>query len=41
VRARARIRALASPAGTSCVERLLDPLPARLEQQLGQMRQQA
>ena len=41
VRARARIRAIASPAGASCVERLLDPLPARLEQQLGQMLQQA
>ncbi|HYQ38319.1 MAG TPA: histidine kinase [Pseudomonas sp.] len=41
VRARARIRAIASPAGASCVERLLEPLPARLEQQLGQMLQQA
>lgn len=41
VRAGARLRALASPAGTSCVERLLDPQPARLEQQLGQMLQQA
>ncbi|MBV2133645.1 histidine kinase [Pseudomonas sp. MAP12] len=41
VRARARIRAIASPANASCVERLLDPLPARLEQQLGQMLQQA
>ena len=41
VRARARIRAIASPAGASCVERLHEPLPARLEQQLGQMLQQA
>jgi uncharacterized membrane protein affecting hemolysin expression/class 3 adenylate cyclase len=41
VRERARIRTLASPAGASCVERLQDPLPARLEQQLGQMLQQA
>lgn len=37
IRARARIRALASPPGASCVERLQEPLPARLEQQLGQM----
>jgi len=41
VRERARIRTLASPAGASCVERLQDPLPARLEQQLGQMLQHA
>lgn len=37
LRERARIRALANPAGASCIERLQDPLPARLEQQLGQM----
>lgn len=37
IRAQARIRALASPVGASCVERLQEPLPARLEQQLGQM----
>lgn len=41
VRERARIRTLASPTGASCVERLQDPLPARLEQQLGQMLQHA
>ena len=41
VRERARIRTLASPAGASCVERLQDPLPARLDQQLGQMLQHA
>ncbi|SDS87109.1 HAMP domain-containing protein [Pseudomonas oryzae] len=41
LRTRARIRALANPAGASCIERLQDPLPARLEQQLGQMLQRA
>lgn len=41
VRERARIRALATPPGASCIERLQDPLPARLEQQLGQMLQRA
>lgn len=41
LRSRARLRTLASPAGASCIERLQDPLPARLEQQLGQMRQHA
>ena len=38
---RARLRTLASPAGASCIERLQEPLPARLEQQLGQMLQHA
>lgn len=38
---RARLRTLASPPGASCIERLQDPLPARLEQQLGQMLQHA
>ena len=41
LRERARIRALATPAGASCIERLQDPLPARLEQQLGEMLQRA
>lgn len=41
MRERARIRALATPPGASCIERLQDPLPARLEQQLGQMLQRA
>lgn len=38
---RARIRNLATPAGASCIERLQEPLPARLEQQLGRMLVQA
>lgn len=37
VRSQARIRAIAAPSGASCVERLQEPLPARLEQHLGQM----
>lgn len=41
LRSHARLRTLASPAGASCIERLQDPLPARLEQQLGQMLQHA
>ena len=41
LRTRARIRALASPAGASCIERLQDPLPASLEQQLGLMLQRS
>ena len=41
LRSRVRIRALATPPGASCIERLQDPLPARLEQQLGQMLQRA
>ncbi|MCQ4346281.1 histidine kinase [Pseudomonas stutzeri] len=41
LRQRARLRTLASPAGASCIERLQDPLPARLERQLGQLLQHA
>ncbi|TRX74022.1 AhpA/YtjB family protein [Pseudomonas mangiferae] len=37
VRQRARIRAIASPEGACCVERLLDPYPALLERQLTRM----
>lgn len=37
LRQRARIRAIASPEGASCVERLLDPYPALLERQLARM----
>ncbi|HCP54765.1 MAG: histidine kinase [Pseudomonadaceae bacterium] len=37
VRQRARIRAIASPEGASCVERLLEPYPSLLERQLGRM----
>ncbi|WP_437882641.1 AhpA/YtjB family protein [Pseudomonas sp. LRF_L74] len=37
VRQRARIRAIASPEGSSCVERLLDPYPSMLERQLARM----
>lgn len=33
----ARIRAIASPQGACCVERLLEPYPALLERQLGRM----
>ncbi|MEO4045497.1 histidine kinase [Pseudomonas sp. CAU 1711] len=33
----ARIRAIASPEGASCVERLLDPYPSLLERQLARM----
>jgi uncharacterized membrane protein affecting hemolysin expression len=36
-RQRARIRSIASPAGASCVERLLEPYPALLERQLARM----
>ncbi|MGX5221044.1 AhpA/YtjB family protein [Pseudomonas segetis] len=38
VRQRARTRAIASPEGAYCVERLLDPYPALLERQLGKLR---
>ena len=38
LRSHARIRSIASPAGCSCVERLLDPYPALLERQLTRMR---
>lgn len=37
VRQCARIRAIASPQGACCVERLLDPYPALLERQLARM----
>ena len=37
LRQRARIRAIASPEGASCVERLLDPYPALLERQLARL----
>lgn len=37
LRQRVRIRAIASPEGASCVERLLDPYPALLERQLARM----
>ena len=37
VRQHARIRAIASPEGTYCVERLLEPYPALLERQLERM----
>lgn len=37
VRERARIRAIASPEGASCVERLLEPYPSLLERQLALM----
>ncbi|MCY1519663.1 hypothetical protein D9M68_544200 [compost metagenome] len=37
VRQRARIRAIASPAGACCVERLLEPYPSLLERQLARM----
>ena len=37
LRQRARIRAIASPEGACCVERLLDPYPALLERQLARM----
>ncbi|MHA6492321.1 histidine kinase [Pseudomonas borbori] len=37
VRQHARIRAIASPEGTYCVERLLEPYPALLERQLARM----
>lgn len=37
LRQRARIRAIASPEGASCVERLLDPYPSLLERQLARM----
>ncbi len=40
VRQRARTRAIASPEGAYCVERLLDPYPALLERQLGKLRDQ-
>ena len=38
VRERARIRAIASPEGACCVERLLEPYPSMLERQLARMR---
>ncbi len=37
VRQRARIRAIASPQGACCVERLLEPYPSLLERQLARM----
>ncbi|MGH8355776.1 MAG: histidine kinase, partial [Pseudomonas sp.] len=37
VRQRARIRAIASPEGACCVERLLEPYPSLLEHQLARM----
>jgi uncharacterized membrane protein affecting hemolysin expression len=37
VRQRSRIRAIASPDGASCVERLLEPYPSLLERQLARM----
>jgi len=37
VRQRARIRAIASPQGAYCVERLLEPYPSLLERQLSHM----
>ncbi|MES2821384.1 MAG: histidine kinase [Pseudomonadota bacterium] len=37
LRQRARIRAIASPQGACCVERLLEPYPALLERQLARM----
>ena len=37
LRQRARIRAIASPEGASCVERLLEPYPSLLERQLARM----
>ncbi|SDI56330.1 Uncharacterized membrane protein affecting hemolysin expression [Pseudomonas flavescens] len=40
LRQRARIRAIASPEGASCVERLLDPYPALLERQMAKLREE-
>ncbi len=40
VRQRARIRAIASPEGACCVERLLEPYPSLLERQLASMHEQ-
>jgi hypothetical protein len=37
VRQRSRIRAIASPEGACCVERLLEPYPSLLERQLARM----
>ncbi|MDG9929227.1 MULTISPECIES: histidine kinase [unclassified Pseudomonas] len=37
LRQRARIRAIASPEGASCVERLLEPYPSLLERQLARL----
>ncbi|BBT19088.1 histidine kinase [Metapseudomonas otitidis] len=37
VRQRARVRAIASPEGACCVERLLEPYPSLLERQLARM----
>ena len=37
LRQRARIRAIASPEGASCVERLLEPYPSLVERQLARM----
>nr|WP_251701910.1 AhpA/YtjB family protein [Pseudomonas boanensis] len=37
VRERARVRAITSPEGASCVERLLEPYPSLLERQLARM----
>jgi uncharacterized membrane protein affecting hemolysin expression len=37
IRQRARIRAIASPQGACCVERLLEPYPSLLERQLARM----
>ena len=41
LRQRARIRAIASPEGASCVERLLEPYPSLLERQLARMHEHA
>lgn len=41
LRQRARIRAIVSPEGASCVERLLDPYPALLERQLARMHERS
>lgn len=41
VRERARIRAIASPEGACCVERLLEPYPSMLERQLARMHDRA
>ena len=37
IRQRARIRPIASPEGSSCVERLMEPYPSMLERQLARM----
>ena len=40
LRQRARVRAIASPEGASCVERLLEPYPALVERQLERLREE-